>query len=60
MVETTSGAAYLRNRRFIKAAARTASGVVAALRKTVCQQEPATKKRVTFKKQVTFKKAGTI
>ena len=60
VVETTSGAAYLRNRRFIKAAARTASGVVAALRKTVCQQEPATKKRVTFKKQVTFKKAGTI
>ena len=60
LVETSSGAAYLRNRRFIKAVCR-AEQIAVALRvsATPTKVEKTTKKKVTFQKKVTFKLAET-
>ena len=60
VVETNSGAAYLRNRRFIKAAACRTKQIAVALRASATpHKEKATEKKVTFQKKVTFKLAGT-
>ena len=53
VVETSSGAAYLRNRRFIKAAVCRTQQMAVALRAS------ATPKKVTFQKKVTFKLVET-
>ena len=58
VVETSSGAAYLRNRRFIKAAARM-TAVVLRASTTPTKVEKTTKKKVTFQRKVTFKLAET-
>ena len=56
VVETDSGAAYLRNRRFIKAAASKVVASTTSAKKKV--QETSAKKKVTFKKGVTFQLPG--
>ena len=56
VVETDSGAAYLRNRRFIKAAASKVVASTTSVKKKV--QETSAKKKVTFKKGVTFQLPG--
>ena len=59
VVETESGAAYLRNRRFIKAAACRARQEVVAIRKTTAKEKTSSLKTTSvqevMKKKVTFK-----
>ena len=57
VVETDSGAAYLRNRRFIKAAASRVVASATSIKKKV-KKTNSTKKKVTFKKGVTFQLPG--
>ena len=61
VVETESGAAYLRNRRFIKAAACRARQEVVAIRKTTAKEKTSSLKTTSvqevMKKKVTLKKA---